>query len=223
MAIIHHPDIIQGSDEWHALRCGVITASSMSLILTPTLKVASNDKERAYLFELLAQRVTSYVEPSFVSDDMMRGQCDEVDARRLYIDKYAPVEQVGFITNDDHGFTLGYSPDGLVGDDGLIEIKSRRQKHHIATLVNDEVPEEYMLQIQTGLLVSGRTWCDFISYCGGLPMFVKRVTISIAHCEAILKASRAFEERLAEKLAVYRANAARFHPTERKIQQEMYV
>ena len=119
--IVYHHDLEQGSDEWLAARCGILTASEMKLIVSPTLKPASNDKERAHLYELLAQRITGHVEPHYVTDDMLRGHEDEVEARILYAERYAPVESAGFITNGKWGFTLGYSPDGLVGDDGLIE------------------------------------------------------------------------------------------------------
>ena len=119
--IKYHTDLIQGSDEWLQARCGLLTASEMKLIVTPTLKIANNDKERSHLYELLAQRITQYVEPHYISDDMLRGHEDEVDARILYNDNYAPVTDMGFITNSKWGFTIGYSPDGLVGDDGLIE------------------------------------------------------------------------------------------------------
>ena len=100
MTITYHADLIQGSDEWHAIRCGRLTASEMRLIITPTLKMASNDKERSHLYELLAQRITGYVEPSYVSDDMLRGKDEEVEARIAYGANYAPVEDVGFVTND---------------------------------------------------------------------------------------------------------------------------
>src|SRR3546814_11524267 len=107
----------------------------MKLIVTPTLKAANNDKTRTHLYELLAQRVTGYVEPHYISDDMLRGMDDEIIARDEYTKHHAPVEQTGFITNDKWGFTIGYSPDGLVGDDGLIECKSRRQKYQVQTII----------------------------------------------------------------------------------------
>ena len=224
--IRYHRDLVQGSDEWLAARCGLLTASEMKLIVTPTLKPASNDKERAHLYELLAQRITRHVEPSYISDDMLRGREDEIEARILYAERYAPVDEVGFITNDRFGFTLGYSPDGLVGDDGLIEVKSRRQKYQIETLINGEVPAEYAIQIQTALLVSERAWCDFISYSGGLPMVTIRVEPDAKMQAAILDAAAAFEQRLAEKLETYRtrlASTARLIPTERRVEQEMHV
>ena len=101
--ITYHDNVTQGSDEWLALRCGLLTASEMKLILTPTLKIASNDKERAHLYELLAQRITGYVEPHYISDDMLRGHEDEFLARAAYNREYAPVQEVAFINNDEWG------------------------------------------------------------------------------------------------------------------------
>lgn len=208
MGVTIYRDLEQGSDEWLAARCGILTASEMKLILTPTLKLASNDKERQHLYELLAQRVTQYVEPQYVSDAMLRGHMDEIEARRLYAERFGPVEEVGFITRDDWGFTIGYSPDGLVGDDGLIEIKSRAQKYQVQTIIEGGAPDEYMLQIQTGLLVTDRKWLDFISYSGGLPMHVARIYPDDEIQTAIIDAATAFEERLEERLAQYRANTS---------------
>lgn len=226
MTIKHHNDLVQGSDEWIDARCGLLTASEMKLIMTPTLKAANNEKERSHLYELLAQRVTRYVEPHYISDDMLRGLSDEVDAKIIYNSKYAPVQECGFITNDKFGFTIGYSPDGLIGDDGLIECKSRRQKFQVETVINEAMPEDYMLQVQTGLLVSERKWCDFISYSAGLPMQTIRIEPDIKIQEAIIAAASAFEAKLAEKMAIYRQklkSSSRLIPTERKIEQEIYA
>lgn len=229
MTIKVHKDIIQGSDEWFALRCGILTASEMSKIITPTLKVADNDDTRSHVYELLAQRINQYVEPSYVSDDMLRGQTEEVLARIKYAENYAPVEEVGFITNDKWGFTIGYSPDGLVGDDGLIEGKSRKQKYQLETILSKGMPENKkincMLQIQTGLLVSERKWCDFISYHGGMPMFTHRVYPDLVVQEAIIRAAQAFEQKLQEKMAEYNSiinhGSLRLIATERVIEEEM--
>lgn len=225
MTITYHADLVQGSESWHEARRGLLTASEMRLILTPTLKVASNDKERAHLYELLAQRITGYVEPSYISDDMLRGINDESEAAAIYAEKYAPVQETGFITNDSFGFTIGYSPDRLVGDDGLIECKSRKQKFQIETIITREVPQDYMLQLQTGLLVSGRKWIDFCSYSGGLPMVTIRVFPDAKIQSAIMGAATDFEARLAEKLKAYNealASGARLVPTKRKVIDEMY-
>lgn len=179
MSIIYHADVVQGSTEWLEMRCGLLTASEMKLILTPTLKTASNEKERAHLYTLLSQRITGYVEPSYIGDDMLRGFEDEIDAKIAYAEHYEPVEDCGFITNDEFGFTIGYSPDALVGDDGLIEIKSRKHKFQVETILENvsagTAPADFLIQVQTGLLVTKRVWLDFISFSAGLPMATIRV------------------------------------------------
>lgn len=205
---VHHDNVQQGSDEWLAMRCGKLCASEMKLVITPTLKVADNDKTRAHVYELLFQRLTGFVEPQYVSDAMLRGQEDEIYARAAYEEHYASVTEIGFITNDRWGFTIGYSPDGLVGDDGLIECKSRAGKYQVQTIAENDVPAEYMIQLQTGLLVSERKWIDFISYSGGLPMFVKRVEADPSIQGAIVAAATEFEAKIAEKEREYRATLA---------------
>lgn len=224
----YHNDLIQGSDEWLQARCGLLTASEMKLIVTPsTLKAASNDKERAHLFELAAQRVTRYVEPCYIGDDMLRGMDDEVEATRLYSERYAKIERVGFITNDKWGFTIGYSPDGkLAGQSAGIENKSRRQKFQIETICDLAMPPEYVIQVQTGLLVSDWEWIDFNSYCGGMPMVTLRVFPDDAVQKAIVAAAGAFEDRLKKRLEQFAENLAsdaRLLPTERRIEQEMFA
>lgn len=223
--IVFHDAVIQGSDEWLQLRCGVLTASEMKHIITATGKVANNDKTRAHAYELAFQRITQFVEPQYVSDAMLRGQEDEIYARAAYSEHYAEATETGFVTNNRWGFTIGYSPDGLVGDHGLIECKSRMGKYQVQTIATDEVPDEYMLQLQTGLLVTERKWIDFISYCGGLPVFVKRVEPDPELQEAIIKAATAFEARICEIEQEYRATLSRMKliPTERREMEEIIV
>jgi hypothetical protein len=227
--ITYYDGMVQGSDEWHAARCGLLTASEMKLIITPTLKAASNDKEKSHLYELLAQRITGYVEPSYVSDSMLRGKEDEIDAVAAYARHYAPVTPVGFITNDKWGFTIGYSPDGLVGDNGQIECKSRSQKYQVRTIVQyvpgETIDPDFIIQVQTGLMVTERDWCDLPSYCGGLPMATVRVFQNREMQGKILEAAIAFESRLAVARSEFNAvlsSKARLIPTERKIIQEMF-
>lgn len=224
MTIKYHTELCQGSEDWLQARCGLLTASEMKHILTPAkLQYASNDKERAHVYEILAQRISGYVEPSYIGDDMVRGQEEEFYARQKYAEHYAPVKEVGFVTNSSLGFMIGYSPDGLIGEDGLIEIKSRRQKYQIETILSDEVPAEYMLQIQTGLLVTARAWCDFVSYSGGLPMAVIRVSPDKAVQDAIVEAAKTFEAKVTARLAEYEQRSKRYFMTERRIEQEIYA
>ena len=190
-----------------------------------TVKMLTDDRTRQHVWELAAQRITRYVEPHYISDDMMRGFEDEVRARDLYSERYAPAVEAGFYTNDEWGFTIGYSPDGVVGDDGLIECKSRRQKYQVQTIAEDAVPDEYMLQIQTGLMVTGRKWLDFISYSGGLPMFVQRVLPDPEMQAAIIDAATDFEGRVIDAIISFQDNvrAHGYCATDRVIEQEMTV
>lgn len=227
MTITIHSNLVQGTDEWLQARCGLITASEMKLILTPTLKAANNDKTRAHLYELIAQRVTRYTEPTYQSADMERGQIGEVYARQIYHESIAETAECGFITNDRWGFTLGYSPDWLVGDDGLAECKTRRQKCQMQTIIehvfaadSQTIPADYVLQCQTGLLVSERKWLDFVSYHGGLPMVVIRVWPDPVVQAAIIEAAEEFEAQIEAKLKDFRD--AEWRPNARLIETERH-
>ena len=215
MSITTYPTLMQGTDEWFAARRGLVTASVIGKLLTATLKVANNDTSRGLALTLTAERITGNIDPSFLSADMWRGVEDEPIARDLYAERYAPVEQLGFIVRDFGDYQIGYSPDGLVGDDGLIECKSRLQKIHLQTILNDRVPDENMAQLQCGLLVSGRAWIDYVSYCGGMPLWVKRVTPDLSWQAAILAAVEALEESAADMTARYHAAVEGLPITER--------
>lgn len=230
MAITYHDDIEQHSDEWRQLRCGLLTASEMDLIITPAkLQVANNDKSRSHLYELAAQRVNNYVEPTWTGGAMERGLLDEIDARDLYSTHYAPIREVGFVTNNRWGFTLGYSPDGLVGERGQWENKSRAQKYQFQTIIDGLMPVDFLIQVQTGLIVTERDWCDFTSFCSGMPMMTRRIYPDEKVQTAIIQAATIFHEQLEEKIALYRGQSddgeeLRFLPTERRPAiQEMHA
>jgi len=216
MALRELPDLLQGSDEWHAQRRGMVTASVVGRLVTPgTIRVAHNDESRGLTALLVAERITGYTEPTFMNSDMYRGVEDEPRAVEKYSDHYAQVTTTGFMVRDDWGFQIGYSPDGLVGDDGLIEVKSRRQKKHLQTILADTVPPENMAQLQCGLLVSGREWIDYISYCGGMPMYVKRVRPDTKWFAAIEEAVTTFEDNAARMIADYETATKGLAQTER--------
>lgn len=218
------PDLEQGTEEWFDQRRGMVTASVVGRLVTSrTLKPASNDDSRGLTALLVAERITGFTEPTWLSNDMIRGQEDEPRAREVYAEKYAPVAEVGFMVRDDWGFSIGYSPDGLVGDDGLIEVKSRRAKKHLQTILSGQVPPENMAQLQCGLLVSGRSWIDYVSYCGGMPLWVKRVTPDPAWHAAIVAAVAAFETTAAEMVAAYEQAIKGLAPTERVTELEIVI
>lgn len=211
MSLHIYENLEQGSDEWLEARRGLLTASVIgSLITAKTLKVADNEASRRLTAQLVAERILGWSEPAYFNDDMQRGHDVEPIARDLYSETRAPVTEVGFMvgtygprTPDDPEYRIGYSPDGLVDDDGLIEVKAPRAKTHMLTHLSGEVPIGHMAQIQTGLLVSGRQWCDFISYCGGMPPFIKRVEADEKWFNAINDAAEKFERDATEMQANY--------------------
>lgn len=210
----YHYEIEQGTDEWHELRKGVLTSTAIKTLITPTGKLANNEKTRAHVYEVAAQRINARREESYISFDMMRGHMEEILARDLYSKHYAPVTECGFVTEDKLGFIVGYSPDGLVGEDGLIEIKSAKAKIQVQRITDGCMPNEHYAQVQTGLWVTGRKWCDFISYSNGMKMQVVRVEVDEAYHELIEQAAQEFENKVAEVIEAYESNSKEFHLAE---------
>jgi len=152
-------DCEQGSDKWLQLRRGVATASNFSKIVTTKGEISK--QLRDYAFQLASEAITDLQDESYKSADMQRGNDLEPDARNAYQQHtLSLVKEVGFMKNDYYG----YSPDGLVGDDGLMEFKCPNQKTHTKYLFNAKLPTEYKAQVQGGLYVSERKWCDFVSF-----------------------------------------------------------
>ena len=198
-------ELEQGSESWLAARCGLPTASVIGKLITPSLKVADNETSRGLTETLVAERITGFVEYVHPSFDMQRGTMDEPFARDLYSELHAPVDLIGFMTNRVDGITAGYSPDGLVASDGLIEIKSRKPKVQLSTILSDTVPRENMGQLQMGLLISGRDWIDYCSYAGGWPLHVIRVLPDPAWQQVIRDALAQFEDNAAQMIGAYNA------------------
>lgn len=189
-----YPMMKQGSDEWLRACCGIVTASIIDKLLTPTIidelliptgKQANNETARTLRARLIAERYTGHVEHVPQTFDMWRERMDKKLARNLYVEHYAPVTEIGFMTRREGRAFGGYSPDGLVGDDGLIEITSKKPHLHMATLLTGKVPTQHMAQLQMGLWVSRRDWIDYVQFCGGMPLFVKRVYPDIAWQDTI--------------------------------------
>lgn len=171
-----------------------------------SLSIARGDTARDLTLSLASERITGHVEPVFVNADMQRGHDEEPLARDLYAEHHkVSVDQVGFMVEDKWGFKIGFSPDGLVGDDGLFETKSRRQKKQVRTILAGEVPPENFAQLQCGLLVSGRKWIDFGSYSNGMHFWTKRVYPDPAWQEVLVAAAAQLEADIAEIVTRYEA------------------
>lgn len=205
MTLMVYTEMDQGSPEWHEVRRGIVTASVVGKLLTSTLRVADNDESRGLTALLVAERITGRTDSTYQSRDMLRGVMEEPLARDLYSKHHAPVNECGFMTRDLGVGILGLSPDGLVGDDGLIEIKSRRQKKQVATVLSGRVPTENYAQCQAALLVSGRAWLDYLSFSNGMHLWPTRVYPDIKWFEAITAALAKFEENAAAMVSDYLA------------------
>ena len=170
--------MIQGSDEWKAVRCGKVTASRVADVTAKT-KTGWGASRANYLAELIAERMTDIPADSYTNAAMQWGVDHEAEARDAYqFYAEADVEQVAFVEHPTIGMT-GASPDGLVGDAGLVEIKCPNTATHIETLLGQSIPAKYVTQMQWQMACTGRKWCDFASFDPRMPealrLFVKRL------------------------------------------------
>lgn len=167
-------DCKQGSTEWSQARLGVVTASEIDALVTPLFKIKSGQGVQTYLYQKLAERIMGYAGKSGGTWAMDQGNIIETVAVPWYeFANDVEVRRVGFCLADDG--KIGCSPDGLVGDDGGLEVKSPQPPRQIEYLLDGVVPTEYMPQIQMSLYVTGRAWWDFVSFHRFLPPIVIRV------------------------------------------------
>jgi putative phage-type endonuclease len=208
-------DIIQGSPEWFAARVGKVTASRVADVVAKT-KTGWGASRANYMAELIAERLTGESAPSFTNAAMQWGTEKEPDARAAYEFRTdADVVAIGFVDHEKIHMA-GASPDGLIGDVGLVEIKCPNTSTHIDTLLGQAVPAKYITQMQWQMACTGRAWCDFVSYDPRMPeamrLFVQRVERDkelIASLEADVTAFLAeVEKKAAELTARYASKKA---------------
>ncbi|MBR1032722.1 lambda exonuclease family protein [Bradyrhizobium liaoningense] len=171
-------EIVQGSPEWKALRCGRVTASRVADVVAKT-KTGYSASRANYLAQLIAERLTGSPTETYTNAAMQHGTETEPEARAAYeFYQGVTVEQVAFVSHPKID-QAGASPDGLVGADGLVEIKCPNTATHLETLLGQAVPAKYVDQMQFQMACTGRQWCDFVSYDNRMPehmrMFVRRV------------------------------------------------
>lgn len=171
-------DIEQGSDAWRQIRLGRVTASRVADVVAKT-KTGWGASRANYAAQLIAERLTGVVASTFTNAAMTWGTDMEPDARATYeFLTGVEVEQVGFIPHPTIAMS-GASPDGLVGADGVVEIKCPQTATHIDTLLGAGIDRKYLIQMQWQLACSGRVWCDFVSFDPRMPvetrLFVQHV------------------------------------------------
>lgn len=208
-------EIIQGSEEWLAIRVGKVTASRVADVIART-KTGWGASRANYMAELIAERLTGEPAEKFTNAAMKWGTDNEPDARIAYEFRTdAEVVQVGFIPHPTIGMT-GASPDGLVGTDGLVEIKCPNTATHIDTLISQAVPAKYVTQMLWQMACTGRQWCDFVSFDPRMPehmrLFVKRVPRDDARIAELERDVADFlaelDGKVAELTAIYDRRAA---------------
>ncbi len=171
-------DIEQGTPEWFAARCGRVTASRVADIIAKTKSGYSTSRAN-YAAQLVTERLTGTVAESYSNAAMAWGTEKEPEAREAYaFQESVAVDQVGFVVHPVISLA-GASPDGLVGDDGLVEIKCPNTATHIATLLDETLADKYVVQMQWQMACTGRQWCDFVSFDPRMPidmqLYVRRV------------------------------------------------
>lgn len=194
----------QRSPEWYAARCGRVTASRVAHVMART-KTGYSTTRANYLAELICERITGTVavEDSYVNAAMQWGMDTEPQARMAYeLAAGVDVAEIGFINHASIAM-FGASPDGLIGDVGLVEIKCPNTATHIDTLLNGKIEGKYMTQMQSQMACTGRAWCDFVSFDPRMPADMQIWTLRVHRDDAAIaeieKEVSAFLAELADK------------------------
>jgi len=171
----------QGTDLWLQARVGLCTASRFNDVLTKT-RSGYGAQRKNYMTQLALERLTNQPTESYTTAAMQNGIDYEPVARLQYeLITGNTVEETGLWLHDT--IECGASPDGLVNDDALLEIKNPLPSNHIATLQSGKVPKQYIAQVQGQLWITGRQYCDFVSYCAELPVNAQIVIIRVERDE----------------------------------------
>lgn len=167
-------DMPQGSTAWHALRCGLPTASEFHELITPAWKLKGSQGREDYVLQKVADKIMGFTPESLNSFAMGQGTILESEAIPWYEGVFdIPVQRVGFCTTDDG--RIGCSPDGLIGDDNGLEIKCPTPHVHLGYLMAGGVPREYLAQVHGGMLITGRPRWTFVSYNRHFPAHIVHV------------------------------------------------
>lgn len=188
-------DMEQGSPEWFAVRLGVITASNFKLVMAG----GKGATRKNYMLKLASEIITGLPAETFTNEYMEWGTKTEPQARAMYeFETGSQVDQVAFIKHDT--MAAGCSPDGLVNGSGLLEIKCPKTTTHIETVLSDKMPSHHMPQVQGQMWISGREWCDFVSFDprinGRSGFFRKRILRDQKYIDDLAYKVKLFEKEL---------------------------
>lgn len=197
----------QGTPEWHATRAGIPTCSEFAKVIAGKgPRGGTSGKEyigrTKYLYRLAGEVITGQAEATYSNAHMDRGTENEGEARDLYaMLRDVEPQQVGFIRNGN----CGGSPDSLIGNDGILEIKDAIASVQIERLLANVLPSEHKAQCQGLLMVSGRTWLDFMSHSRGLPPLIVRVERDERYIAELRVSVNEFSDELAALVARIRS------------------
>lgn len=198
-------DCEQGTPEWFACRMGIPTASEFDSVMAKGRGGSESKTRRTYMFKLAGELITGEPACSFTNEHMERGKAMEDEARSLYcMLQDAETSLIGFMRRGD----AGCSPDSLIGETGMLEIKTKLPHLQIDVLESGEVPSEHRAQCQGQLWISGREWVDFVSYWPALPPFIQRIYRDEKYIEHLAAAVDQFNEELQSLVERVRRRAA---------------
>lgn len=194
-------DCEQNSPEWFEARRAIPTASEFATVLAKGRGGGDSITRRKYLLTLAGQWLTGEVVHSWAGNEHTeRGHLMEDEARQLYaFQRDADPQRVGFMRRG----RAGASPDSMLGDDGLLEIKTKLPHLQLDVLEQDRLPPEHVAQLQGQLWISGRDFCDFVSYWPKLPLFVKRIERDESYIASLAQAVADFNGELDSIVAKY--------------------
>lgn len=186
-------DIVQGTDEWRAVRMGLPTASVFATVMAKGKDGGASKTRRDLMYALAGEIMTGQPAESYESAEMIRGREMEPDARAYYVYlSDEPVSQVGFIRNGQKGC----SPDSLVGEQGILEIKTKKPAVLIEALLRDDIQPEHKAQVQGSMWVAEREWVDFLAYWPRMPKCLRRVKRDDQYIKELAAAVDVFNDEL---------------------------
>jgi len=184
-------ECIQNSPEWYEARLGCATTSKFKDIMAK----GKGTMRRTHMLKLAGERITGTNMPHFYNAAMARGHEHEPIIKALYEERtFQKVDEVGFIKNG----STGCSPDGLIGIDGMVEYKSKEAHLQAELLLSDKLPTEHKAQVYGALMIAERQWIDFVSYCPGMPLYIKKIEPNLEYFKELKAGLNLFEKELQE-------------------------
>lgn len=188
-------NIEQGTPEWFEVRAGIPTASMFQAVISKGKGSAPSKTRETYMLKLLGERLTGELQEGITNAHLERGKIMEAEARTAYeFQSDNEAKEIGFIRNGNKGC----SPDAVIDDNGMLEIKTKLPHLQLSVLLKNELPSDHKAQVQGQLMVAEREWCDFVSYWPKLPLFILRVNRDEEYITDLSNKIDIFNEEMAQ-------------------------